>query len=147
MWFSKNNKDSKEKLIQINADEARNLVNSHRDRIVKEGIEYDELVSRILNSPYIDKSFSAIINAIMRRIKFESIFGEESTSISYDVIYNNIDDESPIYKYFMYLDDINKDIVDLYAYIVKEYLSKDLGFTVSYDTNYEEDRILNISWK
>jgi len=147
MWFSKNNKDSKEKLIQINADEARNLVNSHRDRIVKEGIEYDELVSRILNSPYLDKSFSAIINAIMRRIKFESIFGEESTSISYDVIYNNIDDESPIYKYFMYLDDINKDIVDLYAYIVKEYLSKDLGFTVSYDTNYEEDRILNISWK
>lgn len=145
MWFSKNNKDSKEKLIQINADEARNLVNSHRDRMVEEGIEYDELVSRILNSPYLDKSFSAIINAIMRRIKFESIFGEESTSISYDVIYNNIDDESPIYKYFMYLDYLNKDIVDSYAYIVKEYLSKDLGFTVSYDTNYEEDRILNIS--
>lgn len=147
MWFSKNNKDSKEKLIQINADEVRNLVNSHRDRMVKEGIEYDELVSRILNSPYLDKSFSAIINAIMMRIKFESICGEESTSISYDVIYNNIDDESPIYKYFMYLDDLNKDIVDSYAYIVKKYLSKDLGFTVSYDTNYEEDRILNISWK
>lgn len=153
MWFVKKNKDSNSKPIEINADEARSLVNSYGDQLDKDEVEYDNQVNRILNSPYLDKSFSAIINNIMGRIMIESSCGKEEIYVSYTSISKNIDYESPIYKYKRYLDDNKEDIVDSYAYIVKEYLSKSLGFTVKYDTydayvlKYEEDRILNISWK
>lgn len=150
MWFVKKNKDNTPKLLEINAGEARSLVTSYRDQIDKDEIEYHNLVSRILNSPYLDKSFSAIINKIMWRILTEATFGKEIVNISYETISKYIDDESPIYKYKGYLDDCRAGIVDSYAYIIKEYLSKSLGFKVIYDTydmNYEDDRILNISWK
>ena len=148
MWFVKKNKDNTPKLLEINAGEARSLVNSYVDQINKYGIEYDKLVSRILNSPYLDKSFSDIINMIMRRISVDaSTFGKECTQISYEIISKYIDDKSPIHKYTRYLLDRGDTIIDSYAYIVKEYLSKDLGFTVSYSMNYEDDQILNIGWK
>lgn len=148
MWFVKKNKDNTPKLLEINAGEARSLVTSYRDQIDKDEIEYHNLVSRILNSPYLDKSFSAIINKIMRRISVDaSIFGKECTQISYETISKYIDDKSPIHKYTRYLFDRGDTIIDSYAYIVKEYLSKDLGFTVSYSMNYEDDQILNIGWK
>jgi len=148
MWFVKKNKDNTPKLLEINAGEARSLVTSYRDQIDKDEIEYHNLVSRILNSPYLDKSFSAIINKIMRRISVDaSTFGKECTQISYEIISKYIDDKSPIHKYTRYLLDRGDTIIDSYAYIVKEYLSKDLGFTVSYSMNYEDDQILNIGWK
>lgn len=134
--------------LTLSADQARALVEEHEKLMDKEAIEYTNLINRIRNSPYLDKSFCNIINHIMLKISNDALNGEEDTIYSYYDIQDYIDSDSPIYKYNRYLfKRCNKaSIVDVYWRLLTDYLSDILGYNLRFETDISLHKTVTISW-
>jgi len=145
---TKNKEDNSSTFSEISADQAQELVEEHEKLMDKQAIEYTNLINRISNSPYLDKSFCNIINHIMLIIANDAINGEEDTSFPYYDIQDYIDSDSPIYKYNKYLiSRLNKaSVVDAYWSLIDDYLTDELGYMVHYETDISLHKTVTISW-
>lgn len=148
MGIFKETKNKEDNKLILSADQARALVEEHEKLMDKEAIEYTNLINRIRNSPYLDKSFCNIINHIMLIISNASIKGEEDTSFPYSDISDYIDSDSPIYKYNRYLfNRCNKAYIeDVYWSLIDDYLTDGLGYMVHYETDISLHKTVTISW-
>lgn len=148
MGIFKETKNKEDNKLILSADQARALVEEHEKLMDKQAIEYTNLIKRISNSPYLDKSFCNIINHIMLKISNDALNGEENTSYSYYDIQDYIDSDSPIYKYNRYLfNRCNKaSIVDVYWRLLTDYLSDSLGYHLRFETDISLHKTVTISW-